>query len=89
MTVLQLAQLTPSFLSPQSVGQNHGQIIYIPAFSYDVEMLLQAGNKAYESDGTLLNNTNVILSVLDKLRLTFSGMYGWQRCQLLEKETPG
>ena len=39
----------------------------IPTFSYDVEMLLQAGNKAYESNGSLLNNPNLNSSILDKL----------------------
>lgn len=42
----------------------------MPTFSYDVEMLLQAGNKAYVSDGTLLNDTNVNSSILDKLAET-------------------
>ncbi|KAK0148644.1 hypothetical protein N1851_011039 [Merluccius polli] len=39
----------------------------IPTFSYDVEMLLQAGNNAYESNGSLLNNPNLNSSILDKL----------------------
>lgn len=28
----------------------------IPAFSYDVDVILEAGNEAYKSNGTLLNN---------------------------------
>lgn len=53
--------------SPECRSEPWPTNFLIPTFSYDVEMLLQAGNKAYESDGTLLNNTNVNSSILDKL----------------------
>lgn len=39
----------------------------IPTFAYDVEMTLQAGNKAYESDGSLLQNPSMNSDVLEKL----------------------
>ncbi|KAL7872108.1 hypothetical protein SRHO_G00070910 [Serrasalmus rhombeus] len=41
-----------------------------PTFSFDVELLLEAGNKAYQKDGTLLNNPKVISSILEKLAET-------------------
>lgn len=36
----------------------------IPTFSYDVEVVLKAGNQAYKKDGTLLNNPRVTSSIL-------------------------
>lgn len=39
----------------------------IPTFSPHVEMCLQAGNKAYESDGSLLQNPSLNSDVLEKL----------------------
>ncbi|KAL7853429.1 hypothetical protein AOLI_G00202730 [Acnodon oligacanthus] len=39
----------------------------MPTFSFDVELLLETGNKAYQKDGTLLNNPKVISSILEKL----------------------
>ncbi|XP_041804801.1 uncharacterized protein LOC121614792 [Chelmon rostratus] len=39
----------------------------IPPFSYDVELVLEAGNQAYEKEGTLLINPRVTSSILDKL----------------------
>lgn len=39
----------------------------IPAFSYDVDVMIEAGNKAYKSDGTLLNNPKLTSSILERL----------------------
>ncbi|XP_041859729.1 uncharacterized protein LOC121651524 [Melanotaenia boesemani] len=39
----------------------------VPAFSYDVDLMLEAGNLAYKKDGTLLNNPRLISNVLEKL----------------------
>lgn len=39
----------------------------VPRFSYDVDLVLEAGNQAYEKEGTLLNNPRVISSILEKL----------------------
>ncbi|XP_028281977.1 uncharacterized protein LOC114448919 isoform X2 [Parambassis ranga] len=39
----------------------------VPAFSYVVNRMLEAGNLAYQKDGTLLNNPRLISSVLEKL----------------------
>lgn len=39
----------------------------LPAFSYDVDIALEAANLAYEKDGTLLNNRSVTSSILEKL----------------------
>lgn len=39
----------------------------VPAFSYDVDLVLEAGNKAYQKDGTLLNNPTVTSSILERL----------------------
>lgn len=38
----------------------------IPTFSYNVEMLLQAGNKAYEIDGSLLQNPSMNSDIFEK-----------------------
>ncbi|KAJ8279101.1 hypothetical protein COCON_G00061670 [Conger conger] len=53
--------------SPECRSEPWPTNFVIPTFSYDVEMLLQVGNKAYESNGSLLNNPNLSLSILDKL----------------------
>ena len=42
----------------------------VPAFSYDVHIMLEAGNKAYEKDGTLLMNPKVTSSMLERLAET-------------------
>ncbi|XP_036951014.1 uncharacterized protein LOC119017923 isoform X3 [Acanthopagrus latus] len=42
----------------------------IPPFSYDVDLVLEAGNKDYEKEGTLLNNPRVTSSILEKLSET-------------------
>lgn len=39
----------------------------IPSFSYNVEMLLQAGNDAYERDGTVLSNPAVTSDILEAI----------------------
>lgn len=39
----------------------------IPTFSYDVEMLLQAGNQAHGSDSSHLQNRNLKSNLLEKL----------------------
>lgn len=39
----------------------------IPTFSYNVEMLLQAGNRAYENDGSLLQNPSMNSDILERL----------------------
>lgn len=39
----------------------------VPTFHYNIEMLLQAGNKAYESDGSLLQNPSMNSNILKKL----------------------
>lgn len=39
----------------------------MPSFSYDVEVLLQAGNAAYQSDGKLLINSSVKSDILERL----------------------
>ncbi|XP_028445551.1 uncharacterized protein LOC114563006 [Perca flavescens] len=39
----------------------------VPTFPYNIEMLLQAGNKAYESDGSLLQNPSMNSNILEKL----------------------
>ncbi|XP_028434333.1 uncharacterized protein LOC114555819 [Perca flavescens] len=39
----------------------------IPTFSYDVDLLLEAGNQAFQKDGTLLNNPRQTSSILEKL----------------------
>uniref|UniRef100_A0A3B1K2Q9 Sterile alpha motif domain-containing protein 3-like n=1 Tax=Astyanax mexicanus TaxID=7994 RepID=A0A3B1K2Q9_ASTMX len=39
----------------------------VPTFSFNVEMLLQAGCKAYESDGSLLQNPSINSDILEKL----------------------
>lgn len=55
MIPAQLAQLTVSFY--QNVAWPAS--FYIPTFSYDVELLLQAGNQAYENNGSLLENSSL------------------------------
>lgn len=42
----------------------------VPPFSYDVDLVLEAGNQAYEKEGTLLNNPRVTSSILEKLSET-------------------
>lgn len=42
----------------------------IPTFSFVTELLLSEGNKAYQKDGTLLNNPRVTRSVLETLAET-------------------
>lgn len=42
----------------------------IPTFSFDVQLLLERGNEAYHTNGTLLNNPKVTSSVLEKLAET-------------------
>lgn len=42
----------------------------IPNFSYDVDIVLEAGNQVYENDGTLLNNPRVTSSILERLAET-------------------
>lgn len=39
----------------------------IPSFSYDVDIMLKAGNEAYKRDGTLLNNPKITSSILERL----------------------
>lgn len=39
----------------------------IPNFSYNVEMLLQAGNNSYEHDGTVLQNPTVTSDILETI----------------------
>ncbi|KAJ4924080.1 hypothetical protein JOQ06_000321 [Pogonophryne albipinna] len=39
----------------------------VPTFSYDVDVSLEAGNQAYQKDGTLLSNPRLRSSVLEKL----------------------
>lgn len=42
----------------------------IPPFSYDVDLVLEAGNKDYEKEGILLNNPRGTSSILEKLSET-------------------
>lgn len=42
----------------------------VPPFSYDVDLVLEAGNQAHEKEGTLLNNPRVTSSILEKLSET-------------------
>lgn len=39
----------------------------IPAFSYDVDISLEARNLDYDKDGTLLNNPSVTSNILEKV----------------------
>lgn len=39
----------------------------IPIFSYGVEMILEAGNQAYECDGSLLQDPSIYSDILEKL----------------------
>ena len=39
----------------------------IPIFSYGVEMILEAGNQAYERDGSLLQDPSIYSDILEKL----------------------
>ncbi|XP_030205828.1 uncharacterized protein LOC115538275 isoform X1 [Gadus morhua] len=39
----------------------------ISPFSFEIQLLLEAGNRAYNANGTLLNNPKVTRSVLEKL----------------------
>lgn len=39
----------------------------IPTFSYDVELLLQDGNQAYENNGSLLKNSSLKSKILETL----------------------
>lgn len=42
----------------------------IPTFTFDTEILLSEGNKAYQKDGTLLNNPRATRIVLESLAAT-------------------
>ncbi|XP_041924630.1 uncharacterized protein LOC121688822 isoform X1 [Alosa sapidissima] len=53
--------------SPECRSEPWPTNFQIPTFSYDVEMLLNAGNKAYESDGSFLQNPTMNSSILEKL----------------------
>ena len=53
--------------SPELRSQRWPVNFVIPTFSYNVEMLLQTGCKAYESDGTLLQNPSINSDILEKL----------------------
>ncbi|XP_046880477.1 sterile alpha motif domain-containing protein 3-like isoform X2 [Hypomesus transpacificus] len=54
-------------LSPDYRSEPWPTTFVIPTFSYNVEIPLQAGNKAYESDGSLLQNPSMNSDVLEKL----------------------
>lgn len=56
--------------SPEYRSQPWPKKFVIPTFSYKVEMLLQAGKKAYESDGSLLQNPSMNSDILEKLAET-------------------
>ncbi|KAI4872416.1 hypothetical protein NFI96_031728, partial [Prochilodus magdalenae] len=53
--------------SPELRSQRWPVNFVIPTFSYNVEMLLQTGCKAYESDGTRLQNPSINSDILEKL----------------------
>lgn len=42
----------------------------IPPFSYDVDLMLEAGNQTYEKDGTLFSNPRVTSNILERLAET-------------------
>ncbi|KAK0135546.1 hypothetical protein N1851_028591 [Merluccius polli] len=41
--------------------------VVIPSFSYGVEMILEAGNQAYQRDGSLLQDPSIYSDILEKL----------------------
>ncbi|CAL8242066.1 unnamed protein product [Merluccius merluccius] len=41
--------------------------VVIPSFSYGVEMILEAGNQAYQRDGSLLHDPSIYSDILEKL----------------------
>ena len=49
----------------------------IPDFPYDVNIALEAATKAYEKDGTFLNNPRVTSSILEKLAEVFFGFISY------------
>ncbi len=53
--------------SPEFRSEPWPTIFEIPTFSYNVELPLQAGNKAYETDGSLLQNPSMNSDTLEKL----------------------
>lgn len=53
--------------SPEFRSEPWPTIFEIPTFSYNVELPLQAGNKAYETDGSLLQNPSMNSDILEKL----------------------
>ncbi len=56
--------------SPEFRSEPWPTIFEIPTFSYNVELPLQAGNKAYETDGSLLQNPSMNSDILEKLAET-------------------
>ncbi len=53
--------------SPEFRSEPWPTIFEISTFSYNVELPLQAGNKAYETDGSLLQNPSMNSDILEKL----------------------
>ncbi|CAM4683338.1 unnamed protein product [Leuciscus chuanchicus] len=53
--------------SPEFQSEPWPTIFEIPTFSYKVALPLQAGNKAYETDGSLLQNPSMNSDILEKL----------------------
>ncbi|KAL6462537.1 hypothetical protein MHYP_G00289590 [Metynnis hypsauchen] len=53
--------------SPSYRSQPWPRQFEIPPFSFDTQLMLEAGIRAYHSNGTLLNNPKVTSSVLEKL----------------------
>uniref|UniRef100_A0A8C1TUN1 Uncharacterized protein n=1 Tax=Cyprinus carpio TaxID=7962 RepID=A0A8C1TUN1_CYPCA len=63
-------QLSSSESSTSCRSQGWPAEFKIPTFSFDTELLLSEGNKAYQKDGTLLSNPRVTRSVLETLAET-------------------
>ncbi|XP_060769976.1 uncharacterized protein LOC132881491 isoform X1 [Neoarius graeffei] len=53
--------------SPSHRSQPWPRKFEIPLFSFGIRLLLEAGNQAYHSEGTLLNNPKVTSGVLEEL----------------------
>lgn len=63
-------QLSSSESSTSCRSQGWPAEFKIPTFSFDTELLLSEGNKAYQKDGTLLSNPRVTRGVLETLAET-------------------
>ena len=56
--------------SPESRAERWPTNFVIPSFSYSVEMILHAGNQAYDRDGSLLQDPSICSDILEKLAET-------------------